>query len=136
HLRALRSDRRELLRGRPFRDADDAPQPEAAGGPRNRAAVVPRAQRRDSVPPLLLGEAGDPVPRPADLEHAEALQVLELQPHLALWALERNRWRPAGDLLDDGHSLLDVSDRHFNSVHGPTPVQGSRGSASPRGASP
>src|SRR2546426_1198553 len=135
-LRALQPDRGELLRGRPFRDADDASQSETAGGPRDRSAVVPRAQSRDATSPLLLGEAGDPVPRAADLEHAEALQVLELQPHLALGPFERDRWRSAGDLLHDGYGFFDVLDRHGDSVHGPTSVLGCRESSSPQTASP
>ena len=38
--------------------------------------------------------------------------------------------------LFDGYGLLDVADRHLDSVHGLTPTAGSRASASPRGASP
>ena len=131
----FRSDRRDLLRGRTLRDADDTPNAEPAGGPRDGTPVVPRTQGRDPALPLLSAEAGDAVPCPPDLEDPEALEVLELQEHVAFRALHRDDRRTAGDLPHDGERRLDILQRHIDSVHVTTAATKFPGTASPRGAS-
>ena len=107
-LRPARPNCVDLPRDRALRDLHEARDPEALRGPGEGEAVVPRADRRDAPSALLLRQTGEAIPRPADLEHAEALEVLELQVQLLGGISEGHRRGATCDLADEGQGGLDL----------------------------
>ena len=79
-LRPERPDRLDLARGGHVRHDHDAADPEVAGRPGHRLAVVAGRVGHARRPRGRRGQAGQRVHRAADLERAHRLQVLRLEP--------------------------------------------------------
>ena len=115
-------DRVELRLRRLLGGDDRCRDAELAGGPRDSLRHVAGADRDDALRRLGRGRAADRIRGAADLEGADRLQVLELEPDLCrrvhLQTDERRADRGAGDRLP---CALDLGEADQNSTSVPTP---------------
>ena len=115
HLRSIAPRREELGHGDPERHEDGGRDAELLRRERDALSVIAGRCRDDAPRALLGGEAREPVGRPADLERARALEILELQVHgraqhvgEMLGHVERG---PHDDVAQDGSGILELRQR-------------------------
>src|SRR5262249_37537304 len=96
---------------------------ELAGEPADTLGHVPGAGREDAAGDVLGGRLADRVGGAADLEGADRLQALELQPHLAVCDVDRELHERRPDRVARDHlaGTLDLRERDQNSTSTPTP---------------
>ena len=118
-------DRGELRLGRALRDDDRGRDAELARHPGDSLRHVARARRHDSALDGVAGRLPDRVRGAADLERADRLQVLELEPDLGsrgnLRPVQAYERRAQGNVGDRLARALDLGERDQSSTSVPTP---------------
>src|SRR3990172_3686810 len=117
-LRSRRPDGLDLPPAGALGNVDHAPQAESLRGPGHRETVIARTHRGDAAPTFVRREPRHSVPRAADLEGAEALEILEFQQHLIRARRpEWDRGGSGGHLSNHIDGGFDIGKGHLN-AHG------------------
>ncbi len=128
HATAQALDGCELCGGRVVGDDDRGRNTERARHPRHTLGHVARARGHDSFGELGAWCAEDRVRGAAQLEGADRLQALELEPDLrrGVVQVQADERRPDDGVRDPGSRPLDVLERDQNSTSLPTPCSRAR----------